>query len=191
MLVLVVACLASACGQAPATPSATTTVFASDTLNLRFRYPALLEKRDAAQAMTDGHLAVPGLLNPAGAAQGSVAACLQPLLLAQTPEPAGSSHVNEKLSADGSETVVTVTAAAAATLLLAELDPNCLSGAEQVSGHKELPVMAQQFLATPGMAAAAEPASYSIGAQKVFMAAAQGHPQIPAPRGGDPTQRPT
>lgn len=123
-------------------------------------------------------------------AKGSVAACLRPVLLARTPEPAQRSVTAEHPSPDGRETVVTVTPAASATMLLAELDPNCLSGAEQVSGQPELPVMAQQFLATPGMAAVAQPASYTIGWQKVFMAAAQGHPETPAPAGSDASVRP-
>ena len=187
---MVVASLATANAQAPA-PAEASAMFSSDALNLRFHYPSLLERRDAAAGVTEGHLAVLGLSNATGQVQGSVAACLRPVLLAQTPRPAQSSRMTEKPSADGSKTVVTITPAAAATLLLAELDPNCLSGAEQVSGRKELPVMAQQFLASPGMAAVAEPASYSIGSQKVFMAAAQGHPETPAAAGSDPTQRPS
>ncbi len=165
--------------------------FTSEALHLTFTYPSALEQRDVNEAMVDGHLTMPGLSTARGETKGSVAACLRPLLLARTPQPEKASTTMEKPAADGSETVVTVTPSAMATLLLAELDPNCLSGAEQVSGRKELPVMAQQFLATPGMVAVANPASYTIGSQKVFMAAAQGHPETPAPAGSDAAVQPT
>ena len=166
------------------------TLFTSDALNLRLQFPASLERQNVGAAMKDGRVMIPGLVRVPGEANGSVATCLRPLLLAQTPEPAQRSTTTERPSADGSATVVTVTPAASATLLLAELDPTCLSGEEQVSGRKELPVMAQQFLATPGMAAVAQPASYTIGAQKVFMAAAQGHPETPVPAGSDASVQP-
>ena len=190
-LVLAMACglPATAVAQTPV-ESGNSTMFASEPLNLRLEFPALLRKQDVNTALQDGRIAILGLTKAPGESQGSVGACLRPLLLAQTPEPLQRSTTSERPSADGSETVVTVTPAASATLLLAELDPNCLSGEEQVSGHKELPVMAQQFLATPGMAAVAQPASYTIGSQKVFMASAQGHPETPAPAGSDPTVRP-
>ena len=167
------------------------TLFTSEALNLRFAYPSALEQRALNEAMVEGRLTMVGLSSPRGETKGTVATCLRPLLLARTPQPAKTSTAIEKPSTDGSETVVTVKPAATATLLLAELDPNCLSGEEQVSGHKELPVMAQQFLATPGMAAVAEPASYTIGSQKVFMAAAQGHPETPAPAGSDAAVQPS
>ena len=175
--------------QTPSVPD-TSTLFASAPLNLRLQFPALLERRETGTAWQNGRLTILGLSKAPGETSGNVGACLRPLLLAHTPEPAQPSATTEHPAAEGRETVVTVTPAASATLLLAELDPNCLSGEEQVSGHKELPVMAQQFLATPGMAAVAEPTSYTIGSQKVFMAAAQGHPETPAPAGSDATVRP-
>lgn len=178
-----------AVAQAPSAIDAST-LFVSEELNLRLHYPALLKRQDVSAALQNGRLSILGLAKAPSETKGDVAACLRPLLLAQTPEPSKRSTTTERPSADGSETVVNVTPAASATLLLAELDPSCLSGEEQVSGHKELPVMAQQFLATPGMTAVAEPASYTIGSQKVFMAAAQGHPQTPAPAGSDATMRP-
>ena len=167
-----------------------TKLFASDSLNLRLQYPAMLEVRDGAEAVVNGRLAMPGLSETRVEAN-SVAGCLRPVLLVRTPQPAKPSTTTEQPAKDGSETIVRVTPTAAGTMLLAELDPTCLSGAEQVSGRKELPVMAQQFLATPGMAAVAQPANYTIGWQKVYMAAAEGHPQTPAPAGSDPTQQPT
>ena len=51
--------------------------------------------------------------------------------------------------------------------------------------------MAQQFLATPGMAAVAQSASYTIGSQKVFMAVAERHPETPGPAGSDATVQPS
>ena len=165
-------------------------VFASESLKLRLQYPAVLETHDVAEAVVDGHLSMPGLSEARTEAQG-VAGCLRPVLLVRTPQPVKSSTTTEQPAKDGSETVVRITPTAAATMVLAELDPNCLNDAEQVSGRKELPVMAQQFLATPGMAAVAQPASYTIGWQKVYMVAAQGHPQTPAAPGSDPKQQPT
>ena len=170
--------------------SGTTKQFASDSLNLRLQYPAMLEARDGAEAMVKGHLAMPGLLE-ARVEANRVAGCLRPVLLLRTAQPAKDATTTEQPANDGSETTVRVTPAASGTMLLAELDPTCLSETEQVSGRKELPVMAQQFLATPGMAAVRQPATYTIGWQKVTMAAAQGHPQTPAPAGADPTQQPT
>ena len=164
-----------------------TKLFASDSLNLRLQYPMMLETRDLSEAVVDGHLSMPGLLDSRAAAD-SVAGCLRPVLLVRTPKPTKDVTTTEHPTGDGGETVVRSTPAAAATMLLAELDPTCLSDAEQVSGRRVLPVMAQEFLATPGMAAVAQPASYTIGWQKVYMAAAQGHPKTPAAAGADPRQ---
>ena len=162
--------------------------FQSETLNLRFSYPPQLVPRDAAEALAGGRLTILGFSDAMDSKPGGVTACLRPVLLARTPEGSRASSTSERPLADGSGTVVTVTPSAAATVLLAELDIECLSGAEQVSGRKELPVMAQQFLATPGMAAVAQPATYTIGSQKVYMAAAQGHPRSAAAAGADSTQ---
>ena len=185
MLTLTLAAFSQTAG-----PTGGRTLFTSDALNLRFAYPSTLEPHDLSEAMADGRLTMLGLSAGRSETKGSLPACLRPLLLARTPQRGTTATTTERPAVDGSETVVTVTPVGAATLMLAELDPNCLLEAEQVSGRKDLPVMAQQFLATPGMAAVAQPASYTIGSQKVFMAAAQGHPETPPATGSDASVQP-
>lgn len=164
--------------------------FSSDELNLRLTYPPELERHPPTEAIAADHLRLLGLAPAPGETAGSIAACLRPLFLAETPAPSKSATTAEHPSADGSSSTVTITPARQATMLLAELDTTCLSGAEQASRRKELPAMAQQFLSTPGMAAVAQPASYTIGSQKVYMAAAQGHPRSAPAVGADSQTQP-
>ena len=161
--------------------------FQSDSLNLRFNYPDSLQKRDLSEAVADGHLTLSGLSPAPQQAPGTVAGCLRPLLFVQSSEPGQTETTSRQTAPDGTVTV-RITPATAATILLAELDPTCLASAEAASNHKELPEMARQLLLTPGMNTLAQPTPYTIGRQRVVMAAAQGHPpQAPGP-GADAVQ---
>jgi hypothetical protein len=72
-----------------------------------------------------------------------------------------------------------------ATILLAELDINCLTPEQQNKATNLLSNMAEIVNKVPGMKSIAQPATYTIGWQKVHMAAAQGQPQAP-PLPADP-----
>jgi hypothetical protein len=63
-----------------------------------------------------------------------------------------------------------------ALILLAELDINCLTP-EQQKATTLLNDMAEIVNKVPGMKSIAQPATYTIGWQKVHMATAQGQPQ--------------
>jgi hypothetical protein len=77
----------------------------------------------------------------------------------------------------GSDTRVTTTSSVSATILLAELDINCLTPEQQNKATNLLSDMAEIVNKVPGMKSIAQPATYTIGWQKVHMAAAQGQPQ--------------
>jgi hypothetical protein len=64
-----------------------------------------------------------------------------------------------------------------ATILLAELNINCLTPEQQNKATNLLSNMAEIVNKVPGMKSIAQPATYTIGWQKVHMAAAQGQPQ--------------
>jgi hypothetical protein len=63
-----------------------------------------------------------------------------------------------------------------ATILLAELDINCLTP-EQQKATNLLTNMAEIVSKISGMKSIVQPATYTIGSQKVHMAAAEGQPQ--------------
>jgi len=72
-------------------------------------------------------------------------------------------------------TQVSVTPATNATILLAELDIDCLSD-QQSKSTTLVADMAEIVTKIPGMKPIVQPAWYNIGWQKVHMAAAQGQP---------------
>jgi hypothetical protein len=142
------------------TPAPNTTEWENEALKLRIFYPSDLVKSDTAQIMHDGHLTLFGISSATDPKLAEAIKCLRPALLLELP-PSG-----------GPETT--------ATILLAELDVNCLNAEHEGSSTNLLNDMAEIVNKIPGMKSIAQPATYTIGWQKVHMAAAQGQPQAPS-----------
>jgi hypothetical protein len=130
-------------------PVPNTTEWENESLKLRLFYPSDLVKADPEQVMQAGQVNLFGVSDPKLAA---ATHCLRPLLLLK-----GSS-------------------AEATQILLAELDVECLN-AEHPSGSTTLLNDTAEIVnKVPGMKSIAQPSTYTIGWQKVHMAAAQGQP---------------
>jgi hypothetical protein len=164
----------SACAQAPA-PN--TTEWENEALKLRLFYPSDLMKADTEQVMNDGHLALFGISGGSDPKLAETTNCLRPILLLEHFQ--SPSRLNAKVEPGFAGTRVTTTPPVSATILLAELDINCLTP-EQQKATTLLTDMAEIVNKVPGMKSIAQPATYTIGWQKVHMAAAQGQPQ-PSP----------
>jgi hypothetical protein len=169
------------------TPAPNTTAWENDSLNLRLFYPSDLVRQNPAQAMQNGHVSLFGLSTSSDASLAATARCLRPVLLLESPRTGVNQTTSAQSAPDGS-TKVTITPATTATLLLAELDPDCLSNDQQLHNTSLLPDLASGISKIPGMKPIAQPSTYTIGWQKVYMAAAQGQPtasqeaqQPPAP----------
>jgi hypothetical protein len=134
-----------------------TTEWSSD-FNLRLAYPSDLVKADPAQAMQDGHLTLLGISGTSDPALAEATRCLRPDLLLQLPQ-------------------TTAPQAPTATVLLAELDLDCLTPEQQVNSRNLLASMAELVAKVPGMQSIVQPTWYNIGWQKVHMAASQGAPK--------------
>jgi len=157
------------------TPAPNTTEWDNDALHLRLFYPPDLDQSDVAQVMHDGHFTLFGISGAADPKLAEATHCLRPLLLLRRPQSGPPQTTNTQPTPDGG-TRVTITPATTATILLAELDVNCLS--EQRSNSTNLLAdMAEIVTKVPGMRPIAQPSWYTIGWQKVHMAAAQGQPQ--------------
>jgi len=161
-------------GAAAQTPAANTTEWDNDALKLRLFYPSDLDQSDPAQVMHDGHFTLFGISGAADHTLAEATRCLRPLLLLKRPQSAPP-QTNTQPTPDGG-TQVTITPATTATILLAELDVSCLSE-QQSNSTNLLPGMAEIVTKVPGMKPIAQPSWYTIGWQKVHMAAAQGQPQ--------------
>ncbi len=96
--------------------------------------------------------------------------CLRPMLLVQLPH--GGSTQKAEPTSDGA-TQVTVTPPVTASILLAELDLNCLSAEHASKSTTLLDDMAEIVNKAPGMKSISQPSTYTIGWQKIHMAAAQ------------------
>ena len=175
--VLFIAALSfSARAQAPAQGM---TEWENEALKLRLFYPSDLVQGDKARVMQDGHLALFGINGAADPKLAEATRCLRPLLLLELPKSAAPQATSAQPSADGG-TQVTVTATAAAEVLLAELDVECLIAEHESASTTLLDEMAEIVNKVPGMKSIAQPATYTIGWQKVHMAAAQGQPPAAA-----------
>jgi hypothetical protein len=168
----------TAAAQAPPT---NTTEWDSDTLNLRLFYPSDLDQSDAAQVMRDGHFTLFGISRTADPKLAEATRCLRPLLLLRRPQSGPPQTTSAQPTPDGG-TQVTITPSTTATILLAELDVDCLSE-QQSKSTNLLADMAEIVNKVPGVKPIAQPSWYTIGYQKVHMAAAQGQPQ---PDSADP-----
>lgn len=165
----------SAAAQAPA-PN--TTEWENEALKLRLFYPSDLTKADTEQVMHDGHFTLFGISGASDPKLSEATNCLRPILLLESPQPPSSTNGKAEPGVDGG-THVSATPSVSATILLAELDINCLT-TEQQKSTILLYDMAEIVNKVPGMKSIAPPATYTIGYQKVHMAAAQGQPQ-PSP----------
>jgi|HubBroStandDraft_6_1064221.scaffolds.fasta_scaffold151134_2 hypothetical protein len=143
------------------TSAPNTTEWENEALKLRLFYPSDLVKGDATQVMSDGHLTFFGISGASDPKFAEATHCLRPVLLLELP-PSGTTPQS-----------TTVTA----SILLAELDINCLTPEQQNKATNLLTDMAEIVNKVPGMKSIAQPATYTIGWQKVHMAAAQGQPQ--------------
>jgi hypothetical protein len=165
------------------TPAANTTEWDNDALKLRLFYPSDLDQSDAAQVMHDDHFTLFGISGAADPKLAEATHCLRPLLLLRRPQSGPPQTANTQPTPDGG-TQVTITPATTATILLAELDVSCLSE-QQSNSTNLLAGMAEIVTKVPGMKPIAQPSWYTIGWQKVHMAAAQGQPQ-PDPENPQP-----
>ena len=154
-------------------------VWESETLNMRFAYPTDFVQRDATAAMHDGHLTIFGISGDADPELAAATHCLKPDLLVELPGSDVSQTTSSKPAADGS-TQVTITPSPTGTILLAELDIDCLTPEQQVKAHDLQAGMAEVVNKVPGMRSIMTPSWYTIGWQKVHVAAAQGQPQSQA-----------
>ncbi len=164
-------------------PAPTTTTFRSESLNLRFTYPADLHETDPRSALAGTHLNVLGISTDADPALSKATVCLRPLLLAKSPESTSGSTSASETTPDG-VTHTTITPTASATILLAELDIGCVIDHGNGDATDLLTRMAETVEKTPGMSPLIQPTWYNVGRQHVHIAAAQGHPQtggVPSP----------
>ena len=141
----------------PALAQEPLTQWSSDAFKLRFSYPSDLVQTDTSQAMQDGHLTLLGIAGTGDPVLAAATRCLRPELFLQLP-PAAGDHP------------------ATATILLAELDVTCLTPEQQSHPKDLLDHMAESVNRVPGMMPISAPSTYTIGWQKVHMAAAQGEP---------------
>ena len=144
------------------TPAPNTTEWENEALKLRLFYPSDLVKADVDQVMHDGQLTLFGISDPKLDAGTH---CLHPVLFLKL------------LPAEGSVDLPGITG----SILLAELDINCLNAEHESKSTTLLNDMAEIVNKVPGMKPIAQPATYTIGWQKVHMAAAQGQPHPPTP----------
>ena len=160
------------------TPAPNTTEWENEALKLRLFYPSDLVKADAEQVMHDGRLTLAGVSGAKDQKLAEATRCLRQALLLQLPHsgpPQTTKTQPQPISEGGTQ--VTITPTATATLLLAELDIDCLNAGRQSTSTTLLNDMAEVVTKVPGMRPTAQPSTYTIGWQKVHMAAAQGQPE--------------
>jgi hypothetical protein len=163
----------SATAQAPA-PN--TTEWENEALKLRLFYPSDLTQADTNQVMNDGHFTLFGIYGVSEPKLPEATNCLRPILLLEhLPNP---SRLNAKVEPGfGGGTQTTITPTVSASILLAELDINCLTPEQQSKATNLLADMAEVVNKISGMKSIAPPSTYTIGWQNIHMAAAQGQPQ--------------
>jgi len=160
-------------------PAPNTTEWESEALKLRLFYPSDLVKADTEQVMQNGRLTLAGVSGATDQKLAGAARCLRPALVLQLPHSSSQETAKTQPTAEG-EAQVTVTPTTTATLLLAELDIDCLNAEHESTSTTLLNDMAEIVTKVPGMKSIAQPSTYTIGWQKVHMAAAQGQPQYQA-----------
>lgn len=161
----------------------------NESLKLRLFYPSDLTKQDATDVMQDGNFTLFGVSGSSDPKLAEATHCLRPQLLLELPRSGPAQTTDSQTAPDGS-THVTITPAITATILLAELDIDCLNAEHESNSTTLLADMAEIVTKVPGMKPIAQPSTYTIGYQKVHMAAAQGQPQAqpqPNPSSPQPT----
>ena len=170
------------------TPAPNTTEWENEALKLRLFYPSDLVKADTEQVIHDGRLTLFGISGASNPKLAEATNCLRPLLLLELPHSSAPTTTKTQPTADGG-TDITITPAVTATILLAELDIDCLNAEHESGSTTLLNDMAEIVTKVPGMKSIAQPSTYTIGWQKVHMAAAQGQPQESAnPQPPGPSQ---
>ena len=157
-------------------PALGTTEWENEALKLRLFYPSDLVKADPEQIMHDGNLILAGVSGATGPKAAEATHCLRPALLLELPHSGPPQTAKTEPTPNG-ETQVTITPTTTATLLLAELDIDCLNAEHPSASTTLLNDMVELVTKVPGMQSIAQPSTYTIGWQKVHMAAAQGQPQ--------------
>jgi hypothetical protein len=152
-------------------PAPDTTEWENETLKLRLFYPSEMVKGDPSDFVRDGEINLPGLTGISDPKSAEAARCLRPVLVVQLPH--ASPTQKSQPTADGA-TQVSVTPGVNATMLLAELDVTCLNEERAAKSTTLLNDMAEAVNRAAGMKPTAQPSTYTIGWQKVHMAAAQG-----------------
>jgi hypothetical protein len=139
---------------APAqTPAPNTTEWENEALKLRLFYPSDLVKIDATQI---AHIPPVGIFSVSDPKLVDATRCLRPLLVLAVPQ-------------SGAPPMPAISA----SILLAELDVDCLTPEQQNKATNLLSDMAEIVNKAPGMESIVQPATYTIGWQKVHMAASQ------------------
>jgi hypothetical protein len=157
------------------TPAPNTTEWESEAFSLRLFYPSDLVKADPAKVMHDGHLTLLGISGAPDPKLAEMTHCLRPALLLELPQ-AGSAQTTKTQPTADNGTQVPITPAITATILLAELDIDCLNSDHVNTSTTLLPDLAELVTKVPGMKSIVQPAWYNVGWQKIHMAAAQGQP---------------
>jgi hypothetical protein len=156
-------------------PGPNQTEWENEALKLRLFYPSDLVKADAAQVMHNGQFTLFGISGAADPKLAEATRCLRPQLLLQLPQSGPAQTATTQPTPDGGAKVA-ITPAVTATILLADLDIDCLSQ-HQFTSTTLLNDMAEIVTKVSGMKPIAQPSTYTVGWQKVHMAAAQGQPQ--------------
>jgi hypothetical protein len=181
--VLSVAVLSLACrAQSPAPD---TTEWENEGLKLRLFYPSDLMNTDTEQVMRDGRLVLAGVSGVTDQKVVEATRCLRPALVLRLPQ-SGGPVVTAKTEPVSGEAKINVAPAVTATVVLAELNIDCLNAEHESGSMTLLNDMAEVVAKGPGMRSIAQPSTYTIGWQKIHMAAGQGQPQSEA--SGPPTQ---
>ncbi|WP_263381862.1 hypothetical protein [Granulicella arctica] len=148
--------------------------WSNDQLNLHFSYPSDLVEREPKIAVQDDHLYLFGVQADEDPQLAAVTKCLRPKLLLELPGSEVTPDAQAKGDFDRS-TQVTIRVPPAATIMLAELNVECMLP------EKTMPKDLQEGMAgivyrLPGMHPMMTPARYTIGSQMVHVAASQGQP---------------
>jgi len=182
VFVLVVGLSHTAAAQTPAPDS---TEWENEGLALRLFYPSDLVKADPEKVMHNGRLTLLGVSGASDPKLAETTRCLRPRLVLELPQSGQAQTAKTQPTADGG-TQVTITSAITATILLAELDIDCLNSEHESTSTTLLPDMAELVNKVPGMKSIVQPAWYNVGWQKVHMAAAQGQPTNSDPATSQP-----
>jgi hypothetical protein len=135
------------------TPAPNTTEWESEALKLRLFYPSDLVKIDVTQI---AHIPPVGIFSVSDPKLAYATRCLRPVLVLGVPQSGAPAMP-----------------AVSASILLAELDVDCLTPEQQNKATNLLAEMAEIVNKAPGMESIVQPATYTIGWQKVHMAASQ------------------